>query len=337
MRTRRLGNSEVSLTTVGFGAAAVGAGRAYGYARRDDDESRATIRRALELGINWIDTAALYGAGRAERLVGSVLAELGAAGRSDARGEWRGVFVATKGGYYLDENDRSVRAMKRHEIRDQIRWSLDRLGLERVDLYQLHWPKPDEEIEEAWTGVAEAIDEGLVRFGGVSNFSVAQMERLRPIHPIASLQPRYSMLKRGIEDEIVPYCRNHGIGLIVYSPMESGILSGRFTKEYVQGLPAGDWRRNNEDFQEPRLSYNLSLVEKLRGIADTRGVTVGQLAIAWVLRVPEITSAIVGARRPDQIEQTAPAGDLILSSAELSAIDGLLEERERACRGNFDT
>lgn len=332
MRTRRLGNSGLSLTTVGFGAAAVGAGRAYGYARRDDEESRATIRRALELGINWIDTAALYGAGHAERLVGRVLGEA----ETERRGGKASIYVATKGGYYLDENDRSVRAMKRHEIRDQIRWSLDRLGLERIDIYQLHWPKPEEDIEEAWSGVADAIDEGIVRFGGVSNFSVDQMERLRAIHPITSLQPRYSMLKRGIEDEIVPYCREHGIGLIVYSPMESGILSGRFTKEYVEGLPSGDWRRNNADFQEPRLSCNLAFVEKLRRIADTRGVTVGQLAVAWVLRLPEITSAIVGARRPDQIEQTAPAGDLELTADELSAVGDLLQEHDRECRRKLD-
>lgn len=324
MRTRRLGNSDLDVSVVGFGAAAVGAGRAYGYAQRDDDESRATIDRALELGINWIDTAALYGAGHAERLVGQVVA---------GRDSLRRPIVATKGGYYLDEQDRSVRAMKRHQIREQVDRSLHRLGLDFVDLYQLHWPKPEEDIEEAWTGVAEAVEAGLVRYGGVSNFTVDQMERIRPIHPITSLQPRYSMLKRGIEDEIIPYCREHGIGLIVYSPMESGILSGRFTKEYVERLPAGDWRRRNADFAEPRLSCNLRLVESLRGIADARGVTVGQIAIAWVLRVPEITAAIVGARRPDQIEQTAPAGDITLTDDERSQIDDLLREHARGCLG----
>jgi aryl-alcohol dehydrogenase-like predicted oxidoreductase len=210
--------------------------------------------------------------------------------------------------------------------------------VEAIDLYQIHWPHDEEHLEEAWSTIADLIREGKVRYGGVSNFSVEQLKRVQAIHPVASLQPPYSMLRRGIEEELLAYCAANDIGVIAYSPMQAGLLTGAFTKERVANLPDDDWRKQNSHFQEPELSANLALVEKLRPIAERNGRTVAQLAIAWVLRRPlrlrsgqaEVTAAIVGARRPSQIEETAPAGDWVLSEEDVAEIDALLVERERA-------
>lgn len=336
MQTRKLGYSDLHLTTVGLGTWAIGGGGwAYGWGPQDDADSMAAIRRALGLGINWIDTAAVYGLGHSEEIVGQAIA-----GRRDE------VIIATKCGQVWDEGRRGrgapaptpYRRLKAESVRREVEASLRRLNpsinsghrVEVIDLYQIHWPDPDEDVEEAWGVIADLIREGKVRYGGVSNFSVEQLKRVQAIHPLASLQPPYSMLRRGIEEDLLPYCAANGIGVIVYSPMQAGLLTGKFTRERVERLPDDDWRKRNSHFQEPELSANLAFVEKLCPIAERNGRTVAQLAIAWVLRRPEVTAAIVGARRPSQVEETAPAGDWALSAEDIAEIDVLLAERERA-------
>lgn len=320
MQTRQLGYSDLHLTTVGLGAWAIGGGGwTYGWGPQDDADSIAAIRRALGLGINWVDTAAVYGGGHSEEVVGQALA-----GRRD------GVIVATKCGRILESlTDQPYGRLKTDSVRREAEASLRRLKTEVIDLYQIHWPDPDEELEEGWGAIADLIREGKVRYGGVSNFSVVQLQRIQPIHPVASVQPPYSMLRRGVEEELLAYCAANNIGVIVYSPMQAGLLTGKMTRERIANMPADDWRARNELFQEPQLSVNLELVEALRPIAARQGQTVAQLAIAWVLRRPEVTAAIVGARNPAQIEETAPAGDWQLSAEELAEIDALLAKREQ--------
>jgi len=315
MRTRKLGWTDLNLTVVGLGTWAIGGGGwKYGWGPQDDRESKAAILRALELGINWIDTAPVYGLGHAEEIVGETLKEL-----SDRP------IIATKCGRAWDKDGNIFGRLKGESIRAEVEASLRRLKVDVIDLYQIHWPDPDEDIEEAWGTIADLVREGKVRYAGVSNFNVEQLRRIQPIHPVASLQPPYSMLRRDVEEELLGYCAEKDIGVIVYSPMQKGLLTGKFSRERVRSLPEDDHRRGDPNFQEPRLSINLKLVEGLRAIAEKRGRTVAQLAIAWVLRRPEVTAAIVGARRPSQIEETAPAGDWALSEEDIAAIDALLE------------
>ena len=321
MRTRKLGYTDLRLTTMGLGTWAIGGGGwQWGWGPQDDAESIAALQRGLDLGINWIDTAAAYGLGRAEEVVGRAIA-----GR---RGE---VIVATKCGLVWDEGSTEVYGrLTAESVRAECEASLRRLNVDVIDLYQIHWPIDEEHLEEAWSTIADLIQEGKVRYAGVSNFSVAQLKRIQPIHPLASLQPPYSMLERGIEEELLPYCAANDIGLVIYSPMQTGLLTGKYTKERIASLPNEDWRKDrNPHFQEPALSANLALVEKLRPIAERNGRTLAQLAIAWVLRRPEVTAAIVGSRRPSQIEGTAPAGDWTLSAEDIAEIDALLTEREQ--------
>jgi len=321
MQTRKLGYSDLHLTTVGLGTWAIGGGGwAYCWGPQDDAESIAAIRRALDLGINWIDTAAVYGLGHSEEIIGRALA-----GRRDE------VIIATKCGLVWDKGSTTPYGrLKAESVRREAEASLRRLGVEVIDLYQIHWPHDEEHLEEAWSTIADLIREGKVRYGGVSNFSVEQLKRVQAIHPVASLQPPYSMLRQGIEEELLAYCAANDMGVIVYSPMQAGLLTGKFTKERVANLPDEDWRKGSSAFREPDLSANLALVEKLRPIAERNGRTVAQLAIAWVLRRSEVTAAIVGARRPSQIEETAPAGDWVLSEEDVAEIEALLAERERA-------
>lgn len=320
MQTRQLGYSDLQLTTVGLGTWAIGGGGwMYGWGPQDDTDSIAAIHRALDLGINWIDTAAVYGAGHSEEMVGRAIA-----------GRRHEVIVATKCGLLLEPGQMQPLArLKADSVRREVEASLRRLQVDEIDLYQIHWPNPDEDIEEGWGAVAELIREGKIRYGGVSNFSVAQLKRVQPIHPVVSLQPPYSMLLRGVEDELLAYCAANNIGVIAYSPMQAGLLTGKFTRERLATRPDDDWRPRSEHFQEPQLSLNLELVEKLRPIAERHGRNVAQLAIAWVLRRPEITAAIVGARHPAQIEETAPAGNWQLTAAELAGIENLLAWREQ--------
>jgi aryl-alcohol dehydrogenase-like predicted oxidoreductase len=318
MQTRKLGFSDLHLTTVGLGTWAIGGEWRWGWGPQDDAESIAAIQRALALGINWIDTAPAYGLGHSEEIVGKAIA-----GHRDE------VSIATKCGICWDEaTGQPFNRLTAQSVRREAENSLRRLNLDVIDLYQIHWPVPDEEIEEAWGTIADLIQEGKVRYGGISNFSVEQLERIQPIHPIASLQPPYSMLRRGVENELLPYCASNDIGVIVYSPMQAGLLTGKFTQERIANLPDGDWRKGNDLFKEPQLGVNLEFVEKLRPIAERNGKSLAQLAIAWVLRRRELTAAIVGARRPSQIEETAQAGDWELPAEDIAEIDALLAERE---------
>ncbi len=314
MQTRQLGNTGLRLTTIGLGTWAMGGGDwKFSWGPQDDAESIRTIYRALDLGINWIDTAAVYGLGHSEEVVGRALHAV----RNRP-------LVATKCERCWDEGGRIIPRLKKESVRAEAEASLRRLGVEALDLYQIHWPQPDADIEEGWEAIADLIRAGKVRFGGVSNFSLSQLQRVQSMHPVASLQPPYSMLARGVEAELLPYCAAQGIGVIAYSPLQKGLLTGKVTAPWVAALPLDDHRRSDPKFQEPQLSANLALVEALRKIAAESGKTLPQLAIAWVLRRPEVTSAIVGARRPDQIEQTITGGDWQLAETQIAAIENLL-------------
>lgn len=324
MQTRQLGYTDLHLTTIGFGAWAVGGPWEWGWGPQDDDESIAAIRHALDLGINWIDTAPAYGLGHSEEVVGRAI-----------RGRRDKVIIATKCGLAWDDpSTRSVlNRLKAWSVRREAENSLRRLGVDVIDLYQIHWPDPDEDVEEGWAEIARLVQEGKVRYVGVSNFSVSQIRRAQAIHPVASLQPPYHMLERDVEKELLPFCAANRIGAVAYSPMASGLLTGKLTRERIAALPADDWRRQSDRFQEPQLSANLALLERLRPIADRRGRSLGQLAVAWVLRRPELTSAIVGSRRASQIAEIAPAAGWALTAEDIAEIDAALASREASLAG----
>lgn len=318
MKCNKLGWTDLELTTIGLGTFPMGgADWEAGWGPQDDKESIAAIRRALELGINWIDTAPAYGLGRAEKVVYEAVKDV--TGRP---------VIATKCGLIWGKDRKIQNVLKKESVRREVEDSLKRLQIDVIDLYQIHWPIPDEDIEEAWTAIAELIEEGKVRYAGVCNCNVEQLERLMKIHLIASLQPPYSMIIRGIEERALKYCKKHKIGVIPYSPMQRGLLTGKYSKENVNGLDKKDHRRREPYFQEPEFSVNLKLLDRLRPIAEANSKTLAQLAIVWVLRRKEITSAIVGARRPSQIEDTASAGDWVLSKKEIRAIDTILADRD---------
>ena len=313
MQTRQLGNSDMHITAFGVGAWAMGGPWQFGWGPQDDELSVATIRRALELGVNWIDTAAIYGLGHSEEVVGRVL-----------RGLTHRPYVFTKCGQVWDAQRNTGRSLKADSIRREIEASLLRLGVDAIDLMQIHWPDPDDEIEEGWTELAKLKDEGKIRWIGVSNFSVAQMERISKIAPITSLQPPYSLLKRAIEDDILPYCERHNIGVIPYSPMQAGLLTGKMTHDRVANLAPDDWRRRNPFFQEPQLTRNLAIANKLGEIAARHGRIAGEAALAWVLRLPVVTAAIVGLRSPQQADELLGAMDFRLSDAEIAEIEAFV-------------
>ena len=312
---RTLGNSDLQLTSIGFGAWAIGGGNwEFAWGPQDDNESIEAIHRALDLGINWIDTAAVYGLGHSEEVVARAVKS------------WPGakplVFTKCERRW---RPDRSIyKSLKADSLAEELEGSLRRLGVEAIDLYQIHWPEPDEEIEEGWETLARFREQGKIRWVGVSNFSVEQMKRALKIAPITSLQPPYSMLRRAVEAEVLPFARENGIGVINYSPMVSGLLTGSMTAERVAAFPADDWRRRAVEFQEPRLSRNLRLVELLREIGSGHGVSPGVAAVAWTLRNPAITAAIVGGRSGKQVEGIAPALDFRLSDDEFIRINEFL-------------
>ena len=311
MEKRQFGSTDMMITRVGFGAWAIGGGGwEYSWGPQDDSESIQAIHRALDLGINWIDTAAVYGLGHSEEIVGQVLRD-----RADKP------YVFTKCELTWDENGTIIGNLKAESIRREVEDSLRRLGVDVIDLYQIHWPDPDEDIEEGWTTMAELQAEGKVRHIGVSNFDVGQMERAMQIAPIATLQPPYSMLRREIEADILPYCARHNIGVIVYSPMYSGLLTGAMTAERVANFTEDDWRKTDAEFQEPRLTRNLRLADLLGEIGAAHGRSAAEVAIAWTLNHPAVTAAIVGARRPSQVDGFIHAADLRLSEADLARID----------------
>jgi aryl-alcohol dehydrogenase-like predicted oxidoreductase len=312
---RTLGNSGLQLTPIGFGAWAIGGGNwEFAWGPQDDAESIAAIHRALDLGINWIDTAAIYGLGHSEEVVGRAL--------KSHSGPRPLVFTKCSMRWHPD---RSIyRSLKADSLAEELEGSLRRLGVEVIDLYQIHWPDPEEELEEGWETLARFREQGKIRCIGVSNFSVGQMERVLKIAPITSLQPPYSMLRRAIEQEVLPFAQDNGIGVINYSPMVSGLLTGAMTAERVAALPKDDWRRRGVEFTEPRLSRNLRLVELLRKIGSGHGVGPGVVAVAWTLHNPAITAAIVGGRSGSQVEGLAPALDLRLSDEEYTRINAFL-------------
>jgi len=317
MQSRQLGNTDLELTTVGLGTWAIGGPWQFGWGPQDDNEAIAAILIALDKGINWIDTAPIYGLGHSEELVGKAL-----------RQTKHKPYIATKCGLLWNEKREKVPCLKRKSIRQECHQSLKRLGVEVIDLYQMHWPEPQEDIEQAWEEMAKLADEGKVRYIGVSNFNVEQIERIRGIHEVASFQPPYSMLHREVENGLLQYCAECNIGVIVYSPMQRGLLTGRFSQERLASLSLDDHRRRHLDFAEPRFSAALELVEDLKKVAQHNGRTCAQLAISWVLRRPEVTAAIVGARRPQQIIETAPASDWKLSRKDIREIEQLLAEFE---------
>jgi aryl-alcohol dehydrogenase-like predicted oxidoreductase len=310
MNTKQLGNSDLFITPIGFGAWAIGgSGWEFAWGAQNDSDSVAAIWEALDAGINWIDTAAVYGLGHSEEVVAQALRV-----RHDRP------YVFTKCSMVWDEYGHIGHRLKAESIRRECEASLRRLQVEAIDLYQVHWPDPDEDVEEGWATLAALKQEGKVRHIGASNFNVAQMKRAQAIAPITSLQPRYSLLHREIERDILPYAARENIGVIAYSPMASGLLTGAMTAERIAALSDDDWRKHHPDFQEPRLSHNLRLVRLLRALGR-HGRTPAELAVAWVLHNPAVTGAIVGARRPGQVREVVRADDICLSPRELDLLD----------------
>lgn len=311
MKTRRLGNSDLFITPVGFGAWAIGGdGWEFGWGEQDDKVSVNAIHRALELGVNWIDTAAVYGMGHSEQVVAYALRT------------WSGPrpYVFTKCGLRWDEQGYVHRSLFANSIRSECEDSLRRLNVDVIDLYQIHWPTED--LEEGLAAMIQLQKEGKIRWIGVSNFDVDEMRRASKIASITSLQPPYSLVRREAEQEVLPYCRSNGLGVIAYAPMASGLLTGAMTRERAATLPNSDWRSRDVEFREPALSKNLALAERLREVGERHGRPPGQVAIAWTLQNPAVTGAIVGARSAKQVEGTVGAADLHLTDEEIAEIEG---------------
>lgn len=320
MQTRRLGNSDLKITPVGFGAWAIGGtGYDFAWGQQDDADSIGAIHRSLELGVNWIDTAAVYGTGHSEEIVALALKE------------WRGArpYVFTKCVMRWDDRGGVTRVFQRDSIYEECNDSLRRLQVDVIDLYQMHWPPEDNGpgLEGAWQAMVDLQKQGKVRWIGVSNFNVQQLERAEKIAPVISLQPPYSLIRRQIEREVLPYCERQGIGVIVYSPMASGLLTGTMTRERAASLPEDDWRSRSPEFREPNLSKNLELVERLKKVAARYGRTPGEVAIAWTLRLPAVTGAIVGARNAKQADGVMRAGELKLTPDDIAEIEGAAAAR----------
>jgi aryl-alcohol dehydrogenase-like predicted oxidoreductase len=316
---RKLGFSDLWLSRIGLGTWAV-AGRDYLFNIGDSNEqdSLSLIDRAIDLGINWIDSAPVYGLGHAEEMVAKA-----------CRGKCERIILTTKCGIVWEAGGENIHgSLLAKSIRQEVEQSLGRLQTDVIDLYQIHWPNPDAELEEGWGAIADLIQAGKVRYAGASNFSIDQLQRVQAIHPVASLQPPYNLFQREIEPEILAYCADYQIGVIPYSPLRVGLLSGKFSLERWLNLPKDDWRLQYDDYRDRRFQINLQFVEKLKGIAARHDRPVSQIAIAWVLHRPEITAAIVGARKPAQLEETVGAADCMLSSADLDEIEALLVERE---------
>lgn len=315
-QVKRLGNSDLSITCLGVGAWAMGgSGWAFTWGEQDDRDSIAAIHAAVDAGINWIDTAAVYGLGHSEKIVGEAL-----------QGLSNKPYVFTKCERRWDQEGKIFGSLKAESIRKECEDSLTRLKVDVIDLYQIHWPSPEQEIEEGWTEMARLKEEGKVRWIGVSNFNVDQMKRAMKIAPMTSLQPPYSLLARDSEKDILPFAREHNIGVIVYSPMRAGLLTGKMTRERALNLAQDDWRRRDPDFNEPKLSRNLALVEVLRKIGNRHGRTPAEVALAWALNNPAVTGAIVGLRRVDQVRGVIGALSFRLTREEVSEIEAFFEQ-----------
>ncbi|BCL80590.1 oxidoreductase [Ktedonobacteria bacterium brp13] len=310
VETRQFGNTGMNITAVGFGAWAIGGGNwEFGWGAQDDQESIDTIKKAIDMGINWIDTAAVYGLGHSEEIVGKAI-----------KGMNQRPYIFSKCSMRWDNERKIYRSLKAASLREEIENSLRRLDIDALDLYQIHWPDPEDEIEEGWSTLVELKKEGKVRHIGVSNFSVEQLQRAEKIAPVETQQPPYSIVEPTYETEILPYCKQQNIGVIVYSPMFSGLLTGKMTAERVAQMPQDDWRRTNPEFQGERLTRNLQLTELLSEIGRGYNVTPGVVAVAWTLYNPAVSAAIVGARRPSQVEETSAALSFRLSQGEYERI-----------------
>lgn len=314
MQTRPLGNSDLLITPLGVGAWAMGGGGLpFSWGPQDDNDSIGAIHAALDHGINWIDTAPIYGLGHSEDVVARAL-----------KGRSHKPLIFTKCEFVWNEAREITRSLKRESIRKEVEDSLRRLQIDVIDLYQIHWPDPDPDVEEGWTAVAELKQEGKIRWGGVCNFNAAQLARAQAIAPVTSLQPPYSMLSPELETGAMPYCAEHNIGLLVYSPMKSGLLSGAMTRERIAAMPEDDFRQRTAGFKEPLLTRNLNLVELLRTIGNRHGRTPGEVALAWTLRRPEVTAAIVGLRSAKQVEGVIGAARYRLTDADVKQIADFL-------------
>jgi aryl-alcohol dehydrogenase-like predicted oxidoreductase len=312
LKTTQLGQTGLEITRVGFGAWAIGGGGwEFGWGPQDDDQSIAAIHHALERGVNWIDTAAAYGFGRSEQTVGRAL-----------EGVTERPYVFTKCSLVEGPNRTVAHSLKRDSVLREADASLARLGVDAIDLYQIHWPNPAIDIDEGWAALAELKEQGLVRHIGVSNFDAAQMRQIQQIAPVETLQPQYSLIERDIEQEILPFTAREEIGVIVYSPMGSGMLSGSMTRERIEQMPEDDWRKHDARFTEPLLSHNIELVDRLRHVAERHDTTPGAIAVAWTLRHPAVDAAIVGFRRPDQVDPILTAANLELTDQDVAEIEG---------------
>jgi aryl-alcohol dehydrogenase-like predicted oxidoreductase len=312
---KQLGNSDLMITRIGFGAWAIGGSWEWGWGAQEDKQSIDTIHQALEMGINWIDTAAVYGLGRSEEVIAKALKQT----------SYR-PYLFTKCGLLWDESGKVSNTLNRASVEAELDASLKRLNVETIDLFQIHWPNPEDEIEEAFETMAAMQKKGKIRYLAVSNFSPEQMERVSKFGEITSNQPPYSLAFPQVEEDVLPYCLEHNIGVINYSPMASGLLSGKMTRERIANLDETDWRRRGGEFKEPRLSRNLALVEILKEIGAHHGATAGEVAIAWTLLNPAVTGAIVGLRRPDQVDGVIRAGELKLSAEDIQRIEDFRRE-----------
>lgn len=304
MQKRKLGWTGLELSIVGFGTwASGGDGWKFSWGPQDDNQTIQAIHKAVDMGINWIDTAPVYGLGHAEEVVGKAI-----------KGISKKLIIATKCGRSWRDGGKTLFGnLKKEEIKKECEASLKRLGIDVIDLYQIHWPQPEEDIEEAWVAISGLIKEGKVRYAGVSNFNVSQMKKIMPINKIASLQPPYNLLRRDIEKQELPFCIENNIGVITYSPLERGLLTGKVTGKWVDSLPDTDHRKKDTKFTEPQLSENIKIVDKIKSIADKLKITISQLAIAWILKRDDITAVIVGARNAKQIEETAKSAEVTLN------------------------
>jgi aryl-alcohol dehydrogenase-like predicted oxidoreductase len=314
LKMTQLGDTGLEISRVGFGAWAIGGGGwEFGWGQQEDDDSVAAIQRALEGGVNWIDTAAAYGFGHSEEIVGRAIDGL----RDDDR-----PYLFTKASLVEGPGRTVVNNLSRDSILREIDKSLQRLGVDSIDLYQIHWPIPDRDIEEGWATFAELKEQGLVRHIGVSNFGIDRLRRIQQIAPVETIQPPYSLVAPGVEKELLPFAERERIGVIVYSPMGSGLLTGAMTRERIERLPHDDWRGHDEQFREPQLSRNLARVERLRTVASRLDTTPGSVAVAWTLRNPAVDGAIVGFRRPDQVDPIIGAANLELSDDDVATLEG---------------
>ncbi len=316
MQTRRLGKTELNITAIGLGTWAIGGPWQYGWGQQDDNDSIRTILAAVDGGVNWLDTAPIYGCGHSETIVGRALRQMR-----------QKPLIATKCGLIWNDKREKINCLDTASIMRECEDSLRRLGVEAIDLYQLHWPQPEAQLEEAWEAMARCVRQGKVRYLGASNFTTAHLERAAKVHPVASIQPPYSMLRRDIESALLGYCDRNAIGIVCYSPMQKGLLSGTFSAAKMQALPPDDHRHNDPMFQGDRLRAILAQVDALRPIAARCGKTVGQLAIAWTLRHSAMTSAIVGARTPEQVAALLPAADWALDADTIAQIETVLQHR----------